>query len=237
MNGPSMPEDLVDRLQQLRARADAMPGAPDVFPVVAARKHRRRVIRRFQVASLILVVVASTAGTTYVLARAFGVGKSQPNVTPFIRHGPRPRNGLIAYVSKAEGTSDAYDSAYTFIFSPRPGTEAATMTRHFVDAATCAERFERLRVVVERSALAKHRARIGRIEEALVEGPSKKRPGMTTGRTRQGKLVHFPPPGPLRPGTYADVEIMDAAPHHLVGRLVEVTADPTHRTRIAVVAV
>ena len=108
MNGPSMPEDLVDRLQQLRARADAMPGAPDVFPVVAARKHRRRVIRRFQVASLILVVVASTAGTTYVLARAFGVGKSQPNVTPFIRHGPRPRNGLIAYVSKAEGTSDIW---------------------------------------------------------------------------------------------------------------------------------
>ena len=70
-----------------------------------------------------------------------------------------------------------------------------------------AERFERLRVVVERSALAKHHARIGRVEEVLVEGPSKKDPSVTTGRTRQNKLVHFAPPAatPLRPGTFADV--------------------------------
>src|SRR5215468_1898099 len=61
-----------------------------------------------------------------------------------------------------------YDSAYTFIFSPRPGTEAAAMTSEFVDPAACAERFERLRLVVERSALARHQARIGRVEGALV---------------------------------------------------------------------
>jgi tRNA A37 methylthiotransferase MiaB len=66
-----------------------------------------------------------------------------------------------------------YDYAYTFIFSPRDGTEAATMADRFVDPAVVAERFERLRVVVERSAIAKHRDRIGRIEEVLVEGPSK----------------------------------------------------------------
>jgi tRNA-2-methylthio-N6-dimethylallyladenosine synthase len=129
-----------------------------------------------------------------------------------------------------------YDSAYTFIFSPRPGTEAAGLTGQFVDPATCAERFERLRVVVERSALARHRARIGRVEDVLVEGPSKKDTAVTTGRTRQGKLVHFRPARPLRPGTYADVEITDAAPHHLLGRFIEVTAGPTHRTRIPVVA-
>ncbi len=52
-----------------------------------------------------------------------------------------------------------YDSAYTFIFSPRPGTEAATRTDDLVPAAVVAERFERLRVVVERSALARHQAR------------------------------------------------------------------------------
>src|SRR4051794_22959578 len=52
-----------------------------------------------------------------------------------------------------------YDFAYTFIFSPRPGTEAALMEDHFVDPAVAAERFERLRVVIERSALARHRAR------------------------------------------------------------------------------
>jgi tRNA-2-methylthio-N6-dimethylallyladenosine synthase len=129
-----------------------------------------------------------------------------------------------------------YDSAYTFIFSPRPGTEAATMDEQFVDPGTCAERFERLRVVVEHSALARHRARIGRVEGVLVEGPSKKDPAITTGRSRQGKLVHFRSPRSLRAGTYADVEITDAAPHHLLGRFVEITAGPTHRTRIPVVA-
>ncbi|HKA05175.1 MAG TPA: MiaB/RimO family radical SAM methylthiotransferase, partial [Acidimicrobiales bacterium] len=129
-----------------------------------------------------------------------------------------------------------YDYAYTFIFSPRPGTEAAGLTERFVDPAVSARRFERLRVVVERSALARHRARIGRVEEVLVEGPSKKDGAVTTGRTRQGKLVHFRPDRPLRPGTYADVAITDAAPHHLAGRLVGVTAPASHRTRIPVVA-
>ena len=50
------------------------------------------------------------------------------------------------------------------------------MTDRFVDPAVAGERFERLRIVVERSALAKHEARIGRVEEVLVEGPSKTRP-------------------------------------------------------------
>jgi tRNA-2-methylthio-N6-dimethylallyladenosine synthase len=129
-----------------------------------------------------------------------------------------------------------YDYAYTFIYSPRPGTEAAAMLDRFVDPTICGERFERLRVVVERSALAKHRARIGRIEEVLVEGPSKKDPAVLSGRTRQNKLVHVRPDRPLRPGTYLTAEITDAAPHHLVGRLVEVVAPPTHTTRIPVTA-
>ena len=129
-----------------------------------------------------------------------------------------------------------YDFAYTFIFSPRPGTEAVTLSDRFVDPAVCGERFERLRVVVERSALAHHRARVGRVEEVLVEGPSKKEPALVTGRTEQGKLVHFRPAGPLRRGSYAEVEITGAGPHHLMGELREVTAEPSHRTRIPVLA-
>jgi len=129
-----------------------------------------------------------------------------------------------------------YDFAYTFLFSPRPGTEAAALTEHFVEPTAAGERFERLRVVVERSALAKHRARIGRVEEVLVEGPSKKDPMLTTGRTRQHKLVHFAPTHPLRSGSYALVEITAAAPHHLVGHLLEVTHEARHRRRIPVVA-
>jgi tRNA-2-methylthio-N6-dimethylallyladenosine synthase len=128
-----------------------------------------------------------------------------------------------------------YDSAYTFIFSPRPGTEAASHTQEFVPAPVIADRFDRLKMVLERSALRKHQARVGLIEEVLVEGPSKRDKEMTSGRTRQNKLVHFPAPLPI--GTFADVRITRGAPHFLLGELVEVTARPRHRTTIPVVAV
>jgi tRNA-2-methylthio-N6-dimethylallyladenosine synthase len=129
-----------------------------------------------------------------------------------------------------------YDYAYTFIFSPRPGTEAAALTDRFVDPAVASDRFQRLRVVVERSALAKHEARVGRVEEVLIEGPSKKDAAVLAGRTRQNKLVHFTPPRPLRAGSYASVEIVRAAPHHLMGRFVELLAEPAHKRRIPVLA-
>ena len=129
-----------------------------------------------------------------------------------------------------------YDYAYTFLFSPRDGTEAASMEHLFVDPAVVSKRFQRLRIVVERSALARHQARVGRIEEVVVEGPSKKDPAVFTGRTRQNKLVHFLPLSPLRVGTYATVEVVSAAPHHLMGRLVDVIAEPMHKRRIAVMA-
>ena len=127
-----------------------------------------------------------------------------------------------------------FDYAYTFVFSPRPGTEAAELSDRFVDPGATAERFQRLRVVVERSALAKHRGRIGRVEDVLVEGPSKKDPSITSARTAQNKLVHFRSESTLRPGTYASVEVTGAAPHHLRGELREVLAEPAHRRRIPV---
>ena len=116
-----------------------------------------------------------------------------------------------------EVTAEAgYDSAYTFVYSPRPGTEAAERVDDFVPAEVTRERFERLRVVVERSALARHRARVGQVEEVMVEGPSRKDPAMTTGRTEHNKLVHFAAPEPLRPGTYVTVARhgRGAAPPH-----------------------
>ncbi len=131
-----------------------------------------------------------------------------------------------------------YDSAYTFIFSPRPGTRAAAMTASFVPDAEVAQRFEKLRVVVERSALARHRARIGRVEEVIVEGPSARDRTVLTGRTRQNKLVHFAPPDTAVPsaGAYAEVLVTAAAPHHLRGELVRVTAPARRRAPIPVSA-
>ena len=127
-----------------------------------------------------------------------------------------------------------FDSAYAFIFSPREGTAAATMVDKFCDPGVASERYERLKVVLDRTAVLQHRARIGRTEEVVVEGMSKKHPELTTGRTRQNKLVHFSSNSPLRLGTYARVEITDAARFHLAGQLVEVVAEPTHKTRLAV---
>jgi tRNA-2-methylthio-N6-dimethylallyladenosine synthase len=129
-----------------------------------------------------------------------------------------------------------YDSAYTFVFSPRPGTRAAAMTEAFVPAPVVAERFERLRAVVERCALRRHRARVGRTEEVVVEGPSARDAAVLTGRTRQNKLVHFAPPatGAPPPGSYGDVRIFRAAPHHLFGELVRVTRVARRRIPVAV---
>ena len=115
-----------------------------------------------------------------------------------------------------------YDAAYTFVYSPRPGTEAAEMIDDFIPGEVTRERMSRLVEVVERSALVRHEARVGRVEEVLVEGPSKKDAAMLTGRTRQNKVVNFAPPagggGPaLRAGDYAQVQIVHAAPHWLRG--------------------
>ncbi len=85
----------------------------------------------------------------------------------------------------------------------------------------------RLTEVVERSALARHEARVGRVEEVLVEGPSKKDPALTTGRTRQNKLVHFAADSAPLPGTFTKVRVEGAAPHYLRGA-------PATRTPLAV---
>ncbi|MCY3633973.1 MAG: tRNA (N6-isopentenyl adenosine(37)-C2)-methylthiotransferase MiaB [bacterium] len=129
-----------------------------------------------------------------------------------------------------------YDSAFTFVFSPRPGTEAAEMADQYCDPDEVRDRFERLRAVVERSSRRGNQARVGRCEEVVVEGPSKKDAGLLTGRTRQNRLVHFPSSQKLKPGTFAKVDVTAAGAHHLRGELAEVTAPPRWRTRIPVAA-
>ncbi len=129
-----------------------------------------------------------------------------------------------------------YDGAYTLVFSPRPGTEAAQMVDDHCDPAVVVDRYERLRDVIRRDGVRKHEARVGRLEEVVIEGPSKRNPAVVTGRTRQNKLVHFPAASPMRVGTVALVEITAARTHYLLGELAEVVATPRHRTRIPVVA-
>ena len=101
-----------------------------------------------------------------------------------------------------------YDSCYPFIFSPRTGTEAATMTDRFVRRG----RHRRsLRAAAGRArALARwqrHEARVGRVESVLVEGPSKRDDTRWSGRTTQNKLVHFERADGVAAGGYADVRV------------------------------
>jgi tRNA-2-methylthio-N6-dimethylallyladenosine synthase len=131
------------------------------------------------------------------------------------------------FVQTLEVAAEArYDSAFTFIFSPRPGTSAAEMGDRFVPHEVSVDRYERLRRVIERSSRLANEARVGRIEEVVVEGPSKKDPTVTTGRTRRNTLVHFPSPygGAPQPGTYARVEVDSAAANFLHGSLVDIEA-------------
>jgi tRNA-2-methylthio-N6-dimethylallyladenosine synthase len=127
----------------------------------------------------------------------------------------------------------AFDAAYSFIFSPRPGTPAAEMD-DVVPDQVARERMLRLTEVVERHALAHHGARVGRVEQVLVEGPSKKDASRRSGRTRQGKLVHFEADVADAPeGAYVDVRVTHGAPHWLSGDLVR---DDRGRVRIPVAA-
>ena len=111
------------------------------------------------------------------------------------------------------------------------------MVDEFVDDAVVAERFARLKDVLDRSALRKHEAREGQREEVLVEGPSRRNENVLSGRTRQGKLIHFPQPdAPVRAGALVEVDVTHGAPYHLLGTFVGQLRGPKHKTRLSLTA-
>jgi len=131
-----------------------------------------------------------------------------------------------------------YDAAYTFVFSPRPGTEAATMTADFIEPDVIRDRMQRLMDVVEPCAVVKHSARVGEIEEVLVDGPSKNDAAMWSGRTRHNKLVHFAPAENTGAGEIVSVRVTYAAAHWMRGDMLgQVRPAPRRRVRIPVVVV
>jgi tRNA-2-methylthio-N6-dimethylallyladenosine synthase len=108
-----------------------------------------------------------------------------------------------------------FDAAFTFQYSPRPATAAATHPDQ-VPKEIVQERFDRLVALQEEISLERNRALVGHQVEVLVEGDGRK--GNLRARTRTNKLVHAP--GDLAPGSFAQVEITEARSHHLAGRLV-----------------
>jgi tRNA-2-methylthio-N6-dimethylallyladenosine synthase len=108
-----------------------------------------------------------------------------------------------------------YDSAFTFIFSPRRGTTAAELTEGLVAHPVKVERMERLLEVVQRCARERAQRFVGRTVEVLVEGPSRTDPERLRGRTRHNKAVNFM--GLAAPGELAEVEITAATSQTLSG--------------------
>jgi tRNA-2-methylthio-N6-dimethylallyladenosine synthase len=111
-----------------------------------------------------------------------------------------------------------YDGAFTFVFSPRAGTEAATMSGQ-VSADVKRERIERLVDLVQHVAAARNQERIGRVEEVLVEGPSRTEASLLRGRTRRNTTVNFR--GIAPPGALVDVRIEAATSTTLRGTQAE----------------
>ncbi|HEU0023924.1 MAG TPA: tRNA (N6-isopentenyl adenosine(37)-C2)-methylthiotransferase MiaB [Thermoleophilaceae bacterium] len=107
-----------------------------------------------------------------------------------------------------------FDSAFTFVFSPRRGTEAATLD-HQVPSAAKGERMERLVAAVQRHAAERAQRFVGRTMEVLVEGPSRTDPARLRGRIRHNKTVNFS--GLADPGELAQVEIASATSTTLAG--------------------
>jgi tRNA-2-methylthio-N6-dimethylallyladenosine synthase len=110
-----------------------------------------------------------------------------------------------------------FDQAYTFQYSPRPGTVAGTMEEQ-VPKEVVQERFERLVALQEAVSLERMRERVGRVEEVLVEGTGRK--GGVQGRTRTNRVVHLTDEGTVAPGTFLEARIVSAHPHHLVAERV-----------------
>jgi tRNA-2-methylthio-N6-dimethylallyladenosine synthase len=107
-----------------------------------------------------------------------------------------------------------YDGAFTFIYSPRRGTQAATLPDQ-IPHEVKVDRLERLVEVIQRRASERARRFVGRKLEVLVEGPSRTDPTRLRGRSRHNKVVNFT--GAASPGELVDVEITGSTSQTLSG--------------------
>ena len=116
-----------------------------------------------------------------------------------------------------------FASAYTFQYSPRPGTPAAALPDQ-VPPEVVSERFGRLVKLQERISAGESAKQVGTLVEVLVSAGDGDKDGATgrlTGRARDNRLVHFALPndlagGPPRPGDFVTVRVTHGAPHHLI---------------------
>ncbi|MGZ5225398.1 MAG: tRNA (N6-isopentenyl adenosine(37)-C2)-methylthiotransferase MiaB [Burkholderiales bacterium] len=110
-----------------------------------------------------------------------------------------------------------FDSSFSFIYSPRPGTPAAALT-DTTSSETKLARLHALQTALEAQAQAISHAMVGSRQRVLVEGPAKRNAGELAGRTDNNRMVNFTGPGRLT-AEFVDVMITAARPHSLRGEI------------------
>ena len=112
-----------------------------------------------------------------------------------------------------------YDGAFTFIYSPRVGTPAAKMNDNVTDEEKH-KRFDELVKVVEKYAIIKANALVGKTLKVLVDGASKKNKNVLSGYSEENKLVHFVG-DPSLVGKIVKVKIKESHLYSVIGDLVD----------------
>ena len=110
----------------------------------------------------------------------------------------------------------AFDSAFTFEYSKRPGTAAVDLDGH-LDPAVVSARFRRLADLTRDLSAASNARQVGTVQELLIEGESKTDPTRMSGRTRGNRLVHVARDATTVPGARVNVELVEAASFYLIG--------------------
>ena len=117
-----------------------------------------------------------------------------------------------------------FEDSYSFIYSPRPGTSAAEMPGG-LDRAEGRRRLDALQGLQRRLTMDYHRSRVGESTEVLVEGPSRHGAGQLCGRDPHHRVVNLVSggagdTGPIQPGDFVEVKIVEATPHSLLGEAI-----------------
>ncbi len=110
----------------------------------------------------------------------------------------------------------AFVDAFSFKYSPRPGTDAARAPDP-VPEAVARDRLEELQALQRGLTLAAHRRRVGETTEVLVEGESRRGGGQRSGRDPYHRVVNFDADPGAAPGALVPVRIVEATPHSLIG--------------------
>jgi len=124
-----------------------------------------------------------------------------------------------------------FDQSFSFIYSRRPGTPAASLPDE-VDPATQHERLARLQAQLDTQARAISERMVGTRQRVLVERPAKKNARELAGRTANNRWVNFAGPASLI-GRFVDVMVTAAQPHSLRGRLADAYHDEPAMSRTA----